>query len=239
MICSQRTRSLIECLTKSDKFELAECTSQLMPNGIPDFRSIRLSQPLVKLFDEYGRKDMRMVVFLMVKGFCESLNVVRNMTEDQMIETAAFLIDECGDMRLEDYQIMFTMAKRGQLIKIMDRLDIDTVGKIYDAYYQYRAEQGRKIQEEEYEAYERYLRLNTPVSAPSNNYSEQEAEARWGKLVGVMTAWQGEIDEEKDKESEEKRRRDIEAYARLQQVDIDKIREEFKGVRLENPKKKL
>jgi hypothetical protein len=42
--------------------------------------------------------------------FCSSINVLRNMNEDQMIEAAAMLIAECGNFRLEDYVMMFSMG---------------------------------------------------------------------------------------------------------------------------------
>ncbi|MBK7885497.1 MAG: hypothetical protein IPJ81_18160 [Chitinophagaceae bacterium] len=71
----------------------------------------------------------------MIKDFCSSLNVVRNMNEDQMIEAAAMLLDECENFRLEDYMIMFSMAKRGELVKIMDRIDLQVITAMLDEYF--------------------------------------------------------------------------------------------------------
>lgn len=129
--------------------ELAEITSQLMPDGKPDFKSIRYYPSIKSLCEnpEYGSKNIRMLLFLMVQSFCESMNVVRNMNEDQMIESAAMLLDECENFRLEDYQIMFTMAKRGQLLKIYDRIDISIISALMDAYFKIRREAENKIWE--------------------------------------------------------------------------------------------
>lgn len=250
-MCDQRTKNLVECLTKKDKLELIELTSELMPNGNPDFRIIRHTQPIKSLIDSYGKRDVRFMIFEMVKDFCESFNVVRNMREDQMIESAAFLIDDCGDMRLEDFHMMFTLAKRGRLIKIMDRIDIDIIGKIYDAYYIMRSDAGRRIQEEEFEKYERYLRIRPPEGSKNDDDKENEMESRFGKLVGIMKAWNEEDEERKKAErikksedsaenrrlAEEAKQKKIAEYAKLENVDFEKIREEFKGTRLEHPKK--
>jgi hypothetical protein len=87
---------------------------------------------------------MLALVTIMVKDFCNSVNVVRNMTEDQMIECAAMLLDECGNFRMEDYLMMFNMAKRGQLVKIFDRLDITVVTQMLDEYWAIRHKAGEE-----------------------------------------------------------------------------------------------
>jgi hypothetical protein len=115
-----------------------------MPQGIPDFLSMIKYEPLREIIAREGRKKMLAVLVLLVKGFCSSMNVVRDMTEDQMIETAAMLMDECGNFRLEDYVMMFTMAKRGELIKIYDRVDIQIITNILDEYWKRRSEAGKK-----------------------------------------------------------------------------------------------
>lgn len=71
------------------------------------------------------------------------------MTEDQMIEAAAMLINECGNFRIEDYVMMFSMAKKGELVKIFDRVDIQLVTAIMDEYWQRRYHAGSKETEGE------------------------------------------------------------------------------------------
>lgn len=90
------------------------------------------------LAETHGKRKMRKVLFLMLKDFCNSINVVRNMNEDQMIEGAAMLLDECGNFRLEDYAMMFSMAKRGQLIDVRDRIDIQMLSQMLDNYWERR-----------------------------------------------------------------------------------------------------
>lgn len=146
----------MQCLINLDtdarsdaKMELLMITSDLMPAGEPKFLEVVKYPKIKQLIDLHGRKKMLAVLTLMVKDFCSSLNVVRNMNEDQMIESAALLMNECGNFRMEDYVMMFTMAKKGKLVKIMDRIDINMITQIMDRYYEIRAVIGRQEQEKE------------------------------------------------------------------------------------------
>jgi len=116
LIAFQHSKSLVDLIISNNQIEIAETTSNLMPDGVPNFEPIRSFPTIKALCDSIkdGRKNMRAVLFNMVKNLSESINVVRNLTEDQMIEIASFLLDECGDFRLEDYQMMFTLAKRNK-----------------------------------------------------------------------------------------------------------------------------
>lgn len=119
--------------------------SELMPEGKPDLLGVRRFKPIRELIQDVGKKQMLAMLVIIVKDFCSSLNVVRNMNEDQIIEAAAMLLDECENFRLEDYVVMFAMAKRGSLVKIYDRVDLQVISEIMDAYWLIRI---RKIREE-------------------------------------------------------------------------------------------
>jgi hypothetical protein len=80
------------------------------------------------------------------------------MNEDQMIETASMLLDECDNFRLEDYVMMFALAKRGQLVKIFDRIDIDLVGEIMNEYWFKRNEAGKRAQDEHFRSFEEKMK---------------------------------------------------------------------------------
>ncbi len=123
-------------------------TGELMPEGKPTFLQV-IRYPMIKsLVDLHGKKTMLKVLFLMVKDFCNSLNVVRNMSEDQMIEAAAMLLDECDNFRLEDYVMMLQMGKKGQLTRIMDRIDISLVSEMMDEYWIRRKNAAQDFQQE-------------------------------------------------------------------------------------------
>lgn len=118
--------------------ELLAMTGELMPAGKPRYLEV-IQYPMIRsLIAEHGRKTMLKVLFLLVKDFCASLNVVRNMNEDQMIEAASMLIDECDNFRIEDYIMMFSMGKKGELVKIMDRMDIQVITCMMDEYWRRR-----------------------------------------------------------------------------------------------------
>ena len=130
------------------KMALIARTSELMPSGKPKFEDIRRYPSIVALKDQIGAEKMHMVLLLLVQDFCRSINVVRNMNEDQMIECSAMLLDEAGNFRLEDYVMMFTLAKRGQIGNIFDHVDIQVVGDIIDEYWKLRDEAGKRLQEQ-------------------------------------------------------------------------------------------
>jgi hypothetical protein len=145
------SQNLIKWIGESNKIELAEITSKLLPEGKPDFAVIRNHQPIKMLEKSIERKVLRATIYMMVKSFCESINVIRNMNEDQMIDCASMMLDECGTFRLEDYQVMFTMAKRGKIGKIMDRLDISVISQLLDEYWTIRNEYGKREQERQFD----------------------------------------------------------------------------------------
>lgn len=130
------------------KMELIIMTSALMPHGKPALLEMRNYPQIAALAAEHGRKSLLKVIFLIIQNFCSSVNVVRNMSEDQMIEAAAMMLDECGNFRLEDYQLMFAMAKRGQLVRIMDRIDISLISQMMDEYWRVRNAAGRAKEED-------------------------------------------------------------------------------------------
>lgn len=234
--CHQYSEQLIACLIKLEhndpaartdaKMEMMTINSRLMPSGNPDFKSIRHYTPVVKLAEQIGKKNMLRVLSLLVKDFCSSLNVVRNMNDDQMLEAAGMLYDECDTFRLEDYQMMFTLGKRGHLVRILDRVDINVITQMMDAYWSMRDTAGKKIQEEEFKQHEREWNENTSGDIMTEQF---------GQLVGIMTAWDEEEQQKKSEEAAKKRKSrqdDIEKrardYAEKQGVNYDEVLKQFK-----------
>jgi len=117
------------------KLELISIINELMPAGRPRYLDMIKYPKITALVEQYGRATLLKALFLLIKDFCGSINVVRNMNEDQMIETAAMLLDECDNYRLEDYTMMFAMAKRGEIGNIFDHVDIQVISKIHDEYH--------------------------------------------------------------------------------------------------------
>ena len=132
-----------QLLEKEDKMGIAILTSQLISESSkPDYAKIRTMQAIRVLEPSIGRAETVDLIFKIVASFCSGLNVVRNMNEYQMIDTAIFLRDEAFDYkhldcdyRLEDFAVMFTLAKRGKIGKIMDRIDCSVIAQILDEYH--------------------------------------------------------------------------------------------------------
>lgn len=140
------------------KMELISITSELMPKGAPNLTGVIKYPSIERLGQELGKKVPLLMIFTLVRDFCDSINVVRNMNEAQMMETSSMLLDECDNFRMEDYVMMFSMAKRGNLVKIFDRVDIDLVGGIMDRYWEMRNESGKRVQQQQYQEYEDKLK---------------------------------------------------------------------------------
>lgn len=165
---------------------LALEVSDMMQQGMPACRKIIKRPPLYQLLKadttKDTRKEIHTTLYLLIKDFCNSVNVVRNMDDYQMVDAATFLLDECYDYRLEDYAIMFTMAKRGNLVNILDRIDIQVIGEISKAYWAVRDVQIERIEQEEHrkrKAQEFFIpKPETP--------EEIEASNRFGQLVELL-----------------------------------------------------
>lgn len=144
------SQRLLQCLINLDvpgerseaKMELMLVVNELMPGGKPDLLGVRKYEPIREMIQHEGKRKVLALLVILVKDFCSSLNIVRNMNEDQMIETAAMLLEECGNFRMEDYVQMFAMAKKGDLVKIYDRIDIQVVTEIMDEYWHRRRQAG-------------------------------------------------------------------------------------------------
>lgn len=133
--------------------ELLAIANELLPGGEPQYLSMVEYPKISDLINEQGRKEILKIVFLIVKDFCNSFNVVRNMNEDQMIEAANMLIEDAGNYRLEDYYMMFAMAKKGQLVKIYDRIDVQVINEMADNYNNNRQQAAWKVEDEKNSQY--------------------------------------------------------------------------------------
>lgn len=212
----------MQCIAKLEsenrtqaKLELVSITSNLMPMGKPGFKDIIQYPPISTLVVQEGAQVIIKVVFLMVKDLCDTLNVKRPMNEDQMIECAAMLVDECDTFRLEDYAMMFAMGKRGELVKIMDRIDLSMVSEMMNRYYTFRRIAGEKIYEEEHKNYE-------PIILDLIDENEH------GILAGIMTAWKNEdtVKEQADLERL-KEERDV-SYNKMNKIGLGDIVKQLK-----------
>lgn len=133
---------------------LMEMVGEMMPAGQPAFIWARYHPSIPQLVAECGKATIMKAVFMLIKDFSQSINVVRNLSEDQMIEIAHQLVAEAGSFRLEDYAMMFALAKRGKLVKIMDRLDMEVISKMVDEYDRQSGAAGQQARDADFQATE-------------------------------------------------------------------------------------
>lgn len=130
------------------KMEILRINKILLPSGKANFPAVVRYPKIADLVTQIGEDKMLLMISEIVRLFCASMNVSRNMNADQIVEASAMLLDECGNFRLEDYVIMFQMAKRGDLkIDFYERIDIETVSRIVDAFWRLRHEAGNAIRD--------------------------------------------------------------------------------------------
>lgn len=115
---------------------LNDYAAAISAHGLPNFNII-IHKPAIKLLIDNGqKKEVSTLLTLLLKKFCNSFNVVRNMNNEQILDCVHFLIDECGNFRIEDYILMFNMGKLGKLGKILDRVDISVIAMMKENYEQ-------------------------------------------------------------------------------------------------------
>jgi hypothetical protein len=160
----------------------------LMINGKPDFELSAKAKPISYLVKEFGFGKVQKLVFLMIKDFCDSVNVVRNMTEDQMIEASAILIDEADNMRLEDYAVFFAGCKKGDYGIIRDRIDLQTIQSMLDDFWLYRHQVGIALRDKDVLDSDRQLTNEQGEVIPRERHKnkDQEIESGLNKLAGFM-----------------------------------------------------
>ncbi len=136
------------------KVQVMAAVSQLMPEGRPDYLGVVKYPKIKDLAVQMGNTNMLLMLSAIVRDFCSSVNVARNMNADQIVEAAAMLLDECSNFRLEDYVMMFALAKRGELVKVYERVDLSVITEILDRYWERRRDAAEAAQETEAHHYD-------------------------------------------------------------------------------------
>jgi hypothetical protein len=171
------------------KLAYGMAVKQLFPEGKPDYLGVVKYPQIKDLVKDNGEPVVLLLIAVMVRDYCASVNVARNMNEDQILEAAAMLMDEAGNFRLEDYAMMFALAKRGKLVKIYERIDLTTITDMADAYYAERRDTKIAMQEQEIERQE----VQAPHIASKQVYSTPEDRAGAQDLDYKLTSMAGAI----------------------------------------------
>lgn len=171
------------------KLAYGMAVKQLFQDGKPDYLGV-IKYPQIKdLVNDNGAAPVLLLIAVMVRDYCASMNVARNMNEDQILEAAAMLMEEAGNFRLEDYAMMFALAKRGKLVKVYERIDLTTITEMADAYYAERRDTKIAMQEQEIERQE----VQAPHIADKQIYSTPEDRRQGNDLDYKLTSMAGAI----------------------------------------------
>lgn len=128
--------------------------AKLTPKGVPDFSVIRHRPSISSMERQYGAKRVLSALITIIDQFNKMVGVVRPMSAVQINDCAVHLLNESGNYRIEDYVMMFTLAKAGKLGKIMDRIDLEMVSRFHDEYdrmrdYYAERQQGEHVKNQE------------------------------------------------------------------------------------------
>lgn len=140
----QLSRRLIECLAKLEseeqrfdaKLQLSRLHNVLIPSGTPDYLLTVKFKTIGQQIEIYGKQTILKSLFLLIKDFAGTFNVVRNMTDDQMVDCALLLTENYKhtNYRIEDFVQFFQVAKTGRYGKVFDRIDAPMILELLDRF---------------------------------------------------------------------------------------------------------
>ena len=173
---------------------------ELMPHGEPNYASLIECSSLKEIIKSIGLPEIQTLVMTLVKNFCHSLNLVRNMSQSQVIACTLYLVDECRDFRMEDYLIMFTMAERGKLGDVFDHMDIEVIGTIHQEYLRHRQAAFKIINDNEKKAKpDQYIPISEEESQKRSSIIKQITK----EIVQNFTNPKDDIFKERDRKIKE------------------------------------
>lgn len=215
---TKQTTSLIASMINGDQTAIIEYSSDLMPAGKPNFENIRYYPSIIQLVAAHGKKDIRKVLAAIVKNFNDSINVPegKKLNTTQTVEVACFLLDECNNYRIEDYIMMFSLAKRGKIGNIFDRVDMPVISDIKANYEALRREYSERMQEEELrkKEYGDHDSKREVVDEPEE-VKEQRFKDAMNLFAEMKKKWEDEKQERMAAEEEARREK---LLARIQEI---------------------
>jgi hypothetical protein len=126
---------------------------QFKERGMVKFETvllIPLKDRLPGLVEQYGKEKVHALLTVLLTDFCNSFNLIRPMTPDQIVMCAFDLIDTSYEdyLSIEDFVLFFQGAKSAKYGKILDRMDQQTIFELFENYRQQRHEEYLRIKEE-------------------------------------------------------------------------------------------
>lgn len=116
-ICKPATTTLIKCILQNDKLELAITEKNMT------IEKALAGTTLTNLSKSIGEKNTLKVVYTLILNVSNYFNVAHSMNQDQALQTATLVLDKYPVETVEDFVMIFKMAKRSELGTILHRID--------------------------------------------------------------------------------------------------------------------
>lgn len=105
-----------------------------------------ISGTLLKYLSKNGQEANLMILLsTLILKTASFFNIGKNITEDQAINTASLILEKYPYETLEDFVMVFKMAKKGELGKVYDRIDPQVIFEWCNQYFDKKAEARENI----------------------------------------------------------------------------------------------
>jgi hypothetical protein len=152
-VANSSTALLLNSIRVQDDFQISSIVSSYIKAGTPQF-ALLLQTPLGDripgLAAKYGSKRIHALIVILVTNFCNNLNLIRPMTESQIVSCSFELMNTASEdqLSIEDLTVFFNGAVAGKYGRILDRMDQQILFELLENYRQERHISYSRLQEE-------------------------------------------------------------------------------------------
>ena len=222
LLMTSLARSLVAAAEKNEPARIGFATREMITNefvinGKVHFaKVVQTGYPIKVMKNEFGIEKSVNFISVLISSLCNSFNVVRNMTAEQILEYSYNLLKLTSESfdpldpayRIEDIALFVEQAKTGRFGKVYNSLDVSVLEEwraIFDQERQiFYSEWVRAKESEE-------LNKNVEIKNPPTEKTMADFKAKYEELVKSITQGPDELTEEQIKREEELRLKRIEA----------------------------
>lgn len=95
--------------------------------------------------EQTGDMTVKGIVIMMLTDIVAFFNVGKTMNPNQLAQTTELIIDNYGFLKIDDFKLIFTNAKKGDYGKVYDRLDGNIMISWIDTYMNDRMSAGENM----------------------------------------------------------------------------------------------
>jgi hypothetical protein len=101
--------------------------------------------------DDMGDMTVRAFVLIMLTDCISFFNIGKTMTEPQLAQTAEMIIDDYGFLKIDDFKLLFTYAKKGYYGAMYDCIDGNVILRWIESYLTDRMTTGSSMSDLEHD----------------------------------------------------------------------------------------